>query len=212
MSLSKWLTLAGVAAAALCAASNATAGPGVLYSNGPINGTINSWNITDFQVSDSFTLTKTSVVTEMTFGAWLDSGSPLLSVDWGISSSPFADDGSSAPSSSFHVFGTEADSETISIGPLKLAPGLYYITLSHAVQSDGTAVFWDENDGPSSAGLATPSGTILPGDPAGSESFQILGNTAVPEPATWAMMLLGLLGVGALQRSRCKEPRGISVI
>ena len=41
----------------------------------------------------------------------------------------------------------------------------------------------------------------------GSESFQILGVTAaVPEPSTWAMLLLGFAGLGFMAYRRKSEP------
>jgi PEP-CTERM motif len=36
------------------------------------------------------------------------------------------------------------------------------------------------------------------------ESFQILGVSAVPEPSTWAMMLLGFAGVGFMAYPTCQ--------
>jgi len=62
-------------------------------------------------------------------------------------------------------------------GDIVLGPGTYYLALqSAAVDPTGSGiVYWVENG-------------------AGSESFQILGS-AVPEPATWAMMILGFCGL-----------------
>ncbi|HYF29464.1 MAG TPA: PEPxxWA-CTERM sorting domain-containing protein, partial [Candidatus Paceibacterota bacterium] len=43
---------------------------------------------------------------------------------------------------------------------------------------------------------------LLDGNVVGSGNLEILGAGAVPEPATWAMMILGFGAVGSLVRRR----------
>jgi hypothetical protein len=62
--------------------------------------------------------------------------------------------------------------------------------LRNASVTYGDPAFWDENDGPSSATGSAVSDI-------GSQSFQILGPPGVPEPAAWALMLVGFAGLGA---------------
>lgn len=196
-----------IAGAAL-ALSMATVGlaPGanaaVLYDNGPINAGVNAWTIDFiFAVSDSFTLAQASTVTGVNFGVWAFPGDTMASVDWAITTTPgtYPVDGSAAVGTSFlytNGFGYDISLDSFSTGGVSLAAGTYYLVLQNAVTTNGDPISWDENDGPSSATENTV-GAI------GSESFQILGTTGgVPEPATWALMLVGLGGLGATLRSR----------
>lgn len=49
--------------------------------------------------------------------------------------------------------------------------------------------------------ITTPDGRLPPSDPA-NPGVTIPTATPVPEPATWAMMLVGFIGMGAILRSR----------
>jgi hypothetical protein len=97
--------------------------------------------------------------------------------------------------------GTGADywilrTDSFSTGNISLGPGTYYLVLQNAVNTGDHPDFWTENDGSSTA-YNSFEGSI------GSESFQILGVTAaVPEPSTWAMMILGFCGVGFMAYRR----------
>ena len=203
----KLMAAAGVAALALGFAASASAGTTVLYDNGPVNLNDNAEAIdSGFEAANSFTLSKASVVTGMTFAVYLSNPNySLTSVDWGISTSPFADDGTAIlPVETYNpILGTAS----LAIGPVRLAAGTYWITLSNATQAAGNAgpIFWYESGGPSSA-VEAYDGTVLgyPEAPGASDSFQILG-TAVPEPATWAMLILGLGMVGFAARRRSQR-------
>ena len=52
----------------------------------------------------------------------------------------------------------------------RFGPGTYYLVFQNGAVTNGDSVFWDENDGSSSA---SQSGTGI----IGSEAFQILGNS-----------------------------------
>ena len=64
---------------------------GVIYDNGPINGTTDAWTINSgFVVSDTLTIPNGGgSVSAMNFGAWLFPGDVLESVQISITSSEF---------------------------------------------------------------------------------------------------------------------------
>jgi hypothetical protein len=72
--------------------------------------------------------------------------------------------------------------------------------LSNGAVNLGDPVYWDENDGPSSASLNTV-GTL------GSESFTILGSSGsgtgtTPEPESILLFGTGVIGLGAVLRRK----------
>ena len=86
---------------------------------------------------------------------------------------------------------------------MNLGPGTYYLVLQNAVTASGNPIYWDENNGPSTAsdsGIGDLNGFDRPGT--NSEAFQILGTTGVPEPATWATTILGFGLLGSALRRR----------
>jgi len=208
----------------------AASGQIVLFTNvTPETGTINGQSINlGYSVTDSFTLTNTSTISEITFLAETDQGDTVNSVNWAITDSPFAGpieesgtaytlpntyEGTSDP------FGPTYDflQESFSISPYVLAAGTtYYLELGTAVPSklDG-AVYWDESDGSSTASLS-PGGTI------GSESYQILGKvggtpsgipgdpgtpaTDVPEGGSYSYLLLSGVVILASGLFRRRQP------
>jgi len=181
----------------------------VLYDNGPNTATsggyYNGYNVGQgFQVSDSFTLTQASIVTGVNFGIleWPSGGGDITALDFGITTTPngFPITGHASVTTGPQT-GTGVDywilrTDSFSTGNISLGPGTYYLALQNAVNTGDHPDFWTENDG-SSAAYHNYSGSI------GSESFQILGVTAaVPEPSTWAMMILGFTGLGFMAYRR----------
>ena len=209
--------LIGTAAIALSATAIGLSQPAsatVLYDNGPLSGAVDAFTINyGFSVSDSFTLTQAATVTGVNFGVWSQPNDVMQTVDWGITANPadYVDNGTAAVTTNltgavdgkFNYYSLANDS--FSTGSVHLAAGTYYLVLQNAVTNTGSPIYWDESDGASSAtesyigNLANYSAP----NTTGSESFQILGG-AVPEPATWAVMLVGFGGVGAVMRSRRK--------
>jgi hypothetical protein len=158
-----------------------------IYSNGPINGTIDAYNIsralnTSFSVSDSFTVSSTSSLVSAQVALWLDAGYMPTSVDWAIGTSAFASDISSGTAVLSNTFFGKGNSQfdvyssTFSLNGA-LTPGTYYFSLSNATSTGALSVFWDINNGPSSAEQQSSRfGTY----PIASESFTLYG--AAPQP------------------------------
>jgi len=160
---------------------------GLLYENGPINGTTDAWTINyGFVVSDAFTVQQDqSSVTGMTFGAWLFLGDTLQSSEVSITSQEnggtvyfdqvvnFTQSGCVGNQYGYNVC-TEAGSFSIS----NLASGTYWVNLQNAIVDTGDPIYWDENSGVGCNSPGCPSqasenwdGTIP------SEAFTILGET-----------------------------------
>ena len=191
-----------------------------LYDNGPINGTIDAYNISfGYTVSNSFQLIAASnTVTSFSFGVWVPSGDILSSVDWsmtsqGITVASGTASGSSLTNSFQSSFGGYDVYKATALGfNIPLGAGVYYLNLSNALTPSGDVAYWDRNDGVAcggsdGAGLNCPSiayqssvGTIP------SESFTIEGNGSgggtTPEPSSLAMFGSGVLGLGGLLRRR----------
>jgi hypothetical protein len=197
----KWLLALTSAAAALALGAAGAAQASVIYTNGPINGSKSAFTI-DYAsaVEDSFTVTSTTTITGVQFGAWVWAGDQPTSVDWGIESSPtFVVQGTASLSSTLvagGIWGGAYDvyQSTFSIPSMTLTPGTYWLALQNGGTAKGQPLLWDVNDGPSAA-VQNLDGAI------GSESFSLLGG--VPEPSTWAMLILGVAMVGfAVRRQR----------
>ncbi len=153
---------------------------GILYSNGPINGTTDAWTINSgFVVSDTFALAGSGdQVTGFTFGAWLFPGDVLQTVEISISSAEFGGTIYNDQVVSFtqsgcsgNQYGFNVCTESGTLATVNLpAQGTYWVNLQNAVVNDGDPVYWDENSGPSAASENSV-GTIP------SEAFTVLGST-----------------------------------
>jgi hypothetical protein len=171
------VVLFGVMMAMLAVPASATPMT-ILYDNGAVNGTINSWDITSGwgdAVADSFTLSGDSTLMEVKFGEWVGQDYTPISVDWAIVSTlpnswilgtgPLLP-GATAASltntklaglSPFDLDGTYYDiySENFILPNVSLASGTYYLVLQNARTSEGptysVGADWDINNGPSTA-------------------------------------------------------------
>ncbi|MGH9607009.1 MAG: hypothetical protein ACRD3N_15080 [Terracidiphilus sp.] len=179
------LALAGVFAAAPSSAQS------VLYDNtGPTSLTTNAWSFSSgvSSVTDSFSLSQESVIDGVTFDAWINPGDSLASETWAITTTPFG-----TPIATGNVTGgpntqvATADgyypvlAESISLPPVSLGAGTYWLQLSNGLDSYDVGVWWDESSGLSTA-YSSASGLVP------SETFQILG--VVPEGGSFLLYLL----------------------
>ena len=189
------------ALALLCLPGLLPAAP--LYVNGALNGSIDAWTINfGYSVTNSFDISGASTATGVDFGAWYVPGDSFVTVDWMIGTTAYGSEigsGTAAVSEAFQYtngFGYDIYVDSFSLPSLGLAPGTYWLTLQNAVMAGGNPVYWDENDGPSSA-FENAEGAI------GSEYFAINGPaSSVPEPASLILIGSGLLFAAVLRRKR----------
>ncbi len=180
----------------------------LLYDNGPVNGTVNAWIIGtpfNFMVSDSFTLSGTSTLTEAQVGLWTYPGYVPGSVSWELGTTQFDSSlgaGTGSLSNTFQFtngFGYDIYESTFPLSGT-LSAGTYWLTLVDLQDQNNTGnlMLWDQNSGPSAA-FASVAGPIP------SESFQIYGTSAVPEPSTLLLLGSGMTGLVAMRRFGFKK-------
>lgn len=209
------------AASAAFATSSAQA---TLYDNGPSTYDFSAWTVGfGLSVSNSFALGSGSIVKGFSFDTWISPlDSSVIAVGWSISRTLFGTpiaSGYNSPSQvttliDENVFGYKIDRNQLSINPTRLKAGQYWLTLTAADTSNGSPAYpayWDISNGPSQAwqssnGYLSNTGcfNIFGVDATCSSSFAIDGdiNDAVPEPASWALMIAGFAMVGGAMRSR----------
>lgn len=203
MRMKFWL-MAGAAIALSSANAHASS---VVFTSGPTNGTVDAYNIAIYAEAAPFTLSGATTITGFQFGGWTLPGTAITSVSYGFSPALDFSTPSSATLTAGTVnpasFGYEVRDYTASIAPVTLAAGTYYFNLFNA-QGAGTQTYWDVNN-TSPTAYYSFGGTSAP-TPVGSNlAFTLFGTpSAVPEPSTWAMMLLGFGMMGFAMRSRAK--------
>ena len=192
----------------LCLAALSAMAQQTLYTNGPINGTTDSWPFNfGFVVSDSFTLSSAATVDQFTFGTFTFPGDVLVSAEVEITSAEFGGTTYSDQVVNFtqsdcrgNQYGFNVCVQTGNLSPVNLAAGTYWLNLDNGVVNDGDPMYWDENSGPSHASFSTV-GTIP------SESFTLLGTTnsgggTVPEPSSIALFASGVLALAGVLRRK----------
>jgi hypothetical protein len=189
-----------------------------LYSNGPINGTTDAWQINfDYSVSDSFSTYGSNIrISGLDIGVWLFPGDSVSSVQMDLGRSPFGGDvftgvlnATSHIDLGYNQYGYDLQQINFSFSDIGVAEGSYWLTLSNAVSSSDLPIYWDENSGPSLA-FENVLGSIP------SEAFTVTGTVCmgcacglpgpdcgppIPEPGSILLLASGMLGLaGALHR------------
>ena len=222
------IAFAGAAVAALSMAGAASAN--IIYNNPiVINGVADcSFNTAcaaganrgDEFVAQEFTLTAAAVVTGASFSDYTIGASPT-DVKWGFL---VADGAGGLPGTSLAAGedtitsttllgtfgGANVNQDAFGVGPTALGPGPYYfafqavsanaavylgqgVTMTGAAESNDGGVTWafGYENGPGGAQL-------------GGVAVELTGTGGgtVPEPAAWALMLVGFGGIGATLRRR----------
>jgi hypothetical protein len=185
-----------------------------LYNNGPVMGTVDGWTINyGFDVSDSFTLRRTSTIQSFDFTVWTLPGDPPLTVDWSISSA--ANGGTIFGSGTANLttqylftnqLGFDVDEETVTGLDVKLSFRNAWLNLQNAVTQQGNPLYWDENSGIGCISVGCPSlGEESSVGSIPSETFDINGAVqggTLAEPSSMILLGSGILGLTTLVRRR----------
>ena len=185
-----------------------------LYNNGPTNGTVNSYFIDAFVVTDSFVPNANTRIFSFTFAEWVPPGSTPLTVDWAIGTSSFGSNlgsGFNAPifasllchsGDPFNggICGFSLDdvyTSSVIVGAIPVTAGqTYWLTLANAKDDFGGRDSWDENSGPSTAYENTV-GSIP------SEAFTLTGfREGTPEPSSILLFGSGIIGLAGMLRRK----------
>ena len=176
-------------AAAPACSRDASPQDGVIYENGPVNGTTDAWTINfGYVVSDSFTVSGNSTVGGFDLYTWEFPGDVMTSVDWSITS---AENGGTVYGSgtapvtdqfiSTNQFGYDIDKISVTGLNVGTGSGTVWLNLQNASVPSGDLVYWDENSGIGCHSQGCPSlasesavGTIP------SEAFDITSGPPAP--------------------------------
>lgn len=221
------LILAGAAIAALGLASAASAdtvydNPIVINGNGDCSFSTTcaaTFGRGDEFVAQEFTLSSAAVITSASFSEY-DLGTTPTDANWGFL---VADGAGGLPgtilaagtdtitsSASLGTFGVEnVDKNFFGVGPIALGPGVYYFALqavspvvtTYLGQGANMTGAAESNDGGETWAFGYENASN--GAQLGGVAVALYGTGgAVPEPATWALMLVGAGGIGAMLRRR----------
>ena len=175
---------------ASCSRTRRRASPldSVIYSNGPVNGTVDAWTINyGYVVANSLHAWQPQYGQRIRLPRLGVSRRHPLTVDWSITSDPLAvpryGSGTASVTSTFissNQYGYDIDKISASGLNVTVTPGsTYWINLQNASVPSGDPVFWDENSGVGCQSQGCPSqavesavGTIP------SEAFDVTTNAS----------------------------------
>lgn len=197
--------------ALLCLLVSASASADVLYSNGPVNGTINGWIINfGAQVADSFTLSSNSTLTGVdNVGLLVVSGHTPSTVDWSIWNGGGPGGGgtdldgptTASLTNTFDfsgtglLFGDEIYTSSFSLPSIVLGPGTYWLELDNATQvgptPPDTVMGWDQNDGPLGNGTGSEAWQSVTGFLTAASSC---GGISTPPPTGYCSESFEIVG------------------
>jgi hypothetical protein len=206
----------------LCLALSAPAFAGVIYTDGPTNGTVNAFFIdgpnpspNNQSLSDGFVATASGTAASLDFGVWVSSGTTPTSVSWWLGTSVFGSDISSGSTAQVgytylltNGFGYDVYDATVTgLSGNLVAGNSYWLTLGNANNSSGNQVgAWDYNGGPASCDFAVsgvPQGDCGLGVGVEGEAFTINSSgSSTPEPGTLIMFGSGILGLAGVLRRK----------
>jgi hypothetical protein len=195
----------------------------VVYNNGSPDGQAGSDIFNDFRAADDFTVSTSLAFDLVRFWALLPAGSTYApSIFWQILT-----DGGGVPSPTVVASGTVVAASTLrasfpfgfdsyqldlSIGPQLLSPGVFWLALHDGQLGDITdsSLLWEMPGNQSGAQFAVD---FIPanqwtGDWGGDLAFELHSRpvSAVPEPATLALVATGVAGVAGFRRRQRKGP------
>lgn len=169
-------------------------------SSAPTCGAADGWI-----VYDDFNLTGASVITGFTYDTNLAYGGIYSGSAWEIWNTDPAAAGSAALSGSAVGSLTSVGGFTrVTVTGLNIsqAAGTRWLGLSNLVSNGGTTSY--RLSGGALLGRATQTSLnrAFVFSPQGDAAFSLQGRAAVPEPASWALMLTGFFGMGSVLRGR----------
>ena len=220
--------LAGAAVVALSMAGSAGAGTVTDYNNPYVFGMGGDCSFStacaaangrgDDFAAQEFTLTAPTVVTGASFTE-LDLGTTPTAVNWGFALNDgvgglpgtFLSAGLDTITSSVGLGSDGGNSVTqlfFGVGPQALAPGTYYF----AIQAISPVVSTFLGGGAAASGAAETmdGGVTWTSSYEGFPSVAVSLYTFVPEPAAWALMLVGVGAVGGALRRRAARTASIA--
>jgi hypothetical protein len=129
-----------LAALALFAGQVQRAQAGIVYTNGPIDGTIDAWAVSSgFAVTNSFDVTSSTNLLTAQVGLWVNPGDQPTSLDWSVGTSDFGTDvraGSATLQTQYlftNGFGADVYLATFALSGSLSAGTTYWLTLSDGV-------------------------------------------------------------------------------